>query len=58
LEYLVRGEHLLDLPIGSQELVHFPAKLVVDCPRKRNVGKLGDRDDNRKNRRENFDGQV
>jgi hypothetical protein len=58
LEYLVRREHLLDSPISSQELVHFPAKLVIDCPRKRNVSKLGDRNDNWKNRRKNVDGKV
>ena len=58
LEYLVDSEHLLDLPIGSQELVHLPTKFVVDCPGKRNVGKLCDRNDNWKNRRENVDGKV
>lgn len=58
LVYLVRREHLLDSPISSQELVHFPAKLVVDCPRQRNVSKLGDRNDNWKSRRKNIDGKV
>ena len=58
LEYLVDGEHLLDLPISSQKLVHLPAKLVVDCPGERNVSKLCDRNDNWKNRRENIDGKV
>lgn len=58
LVYLVRREHFLDLPISSQELVHFPPKLVVDCPRKRNVSKLGDRNDNWKNRRKNVDREV
>jgi hypothetical protein len=46
LEYLVDSEHLLDLPICSQELVHLPAELVVNCPGERNVSKLGDGDDN------------
>ena len=56
--YLVRREHLLDSPISSQELVDFPAKLVVDCPRKRNVSKLGDGNDNWKNCCKNVDGKV
>ena len=56
--YLVRREHLLDSPISSQEFVHFPAKFVVDCPRKRNISKLGDGNDNWKNRRKNFDWKV
>ncbi len=46
LEYLVDREHLLDLPIGPQEFVYLPAKLIIDCPGKRDVSKLCDGYDN------------
>jgi len=58
LEYLVDGKHLLDLPISSQELVHFPAKFVIDRPCKRDVSELRDGDDDWKDGCKDVDRDV
>ena len=58
LVYLVDREHLLDSSIGSQEFVHLPAKLIIDCPGKRDVSKFCNANDNWEGGCENVDIQV
>lgn len=57
-EDLVVREHGLDAAVRAKELVGLPTKLGIDSPAQRNVGNLGDRDDDGDYEGEGVDGYV